>query len=78
MAEQKSLNSILKDISKKYGDEVIALGVEDLTAYGTLSLGSPSFDFCLYNSFPERRIVEFCGAEGSGKTTTAYLVSASY
>ena len=45
MAEQKSLNSILKDISKKYGDEVIALGVEDLTTYGTLSLGSPSFDF---------------------------------
>ena len=36
------------------------------------------FSFCLYNSFPERRIVEFCGAEGSGKTTTAYLVAASY
>ena len=53
-------------------------GVENLTNFGTLSLGSPGFDFCLYNSFPERRIVEFSGAEGSGKTTTAYLVAASY
>ena len=72
------LSDILKDVNKKFGDGVITLGVEDLTSYGTLSLGSPGFDFCLYNSFPERKIVEFCGAEGSGKTTTAYLVVASY
>ena len=73
-----SLSDILKDVSKKYGQDVITIGVEDLTNYGTLSLGSPGFDFCLYNSFPERKVVEFCGAEGSGKTTTAYLVCASY
>lgn len=74
----ESLSDILKDVNKKFGDGVITVGVEDLTSYGTLSLGSPGFDFCLYNSFPERKIVEFCGAEGSGKTTTAYLVAASY
>lgn len=73
-----SVNDILKNINKKYGDNVMTVGVEDLTNYGTLSLGSPGFDFCLYNSFPERRIIEFSGAEGSGKTTTAYLVAASY
>lgn len=72
------LSDILKDVNKKFGDGVMTVGVEDLTNYGTLSLGSPGFDFCLYNSFPERKIVEFCGAEGSGKTTTAYLVAASY
>lgn len=72
------LADILKDVNKKFGEGVISVGVEDLTSYGTLSLGSPGFDFCLYNSFPERKIVEFCGAEGSGKTTTAYLVAASY
>lgn len=72
------LSDILKEVNKKFGDGVITVGVEDLTNYGTLSLGSPGFDFCLYNSFPERKIVEFCGAEGSGKTTTAYLVAASY
>ena len=74
----KSVTEILKEVSKKYGADVISVGVEDLTKYGTLSLGSPGFDFCLYNSFPERRIAEFCGAEGSGKTTTAYLLAASY
>lgn len=73
-----SIQDILKNINKKYNDNVLTVGVEDLTSYGTLSLGSPGFDFCLYNSFPERRIVEFSGAEGSGKTTTAYLVAASY
>jgi recombination protein RecA len=72
------LSDILKDVNKKFGEGVMTVGVEDLTNYGTLSLGSPGFDFCLYNSFPERKIVEFCGAEGSGKTTTAYLVAASY
>ena len=76
--EVQSVNDILKSINKKYGDQVMTLGVEDLTNYGTLSLGSPGLDFCLYNSFPERRIVEFCGAEGSGKTTTAYLLAAAY
>lgn len=76
--EVQSVNDILKSINKKYGHQVMTLGVEDLTNYGTLSLGSPGLDFCLYNSFPERRIVEFCGAEGSGKTTTAYLLAAAY
>lgn len=76
--ETKSLDSILKSINKKFGENVAKVGVDDLNAYGTLSLGSPSFDFCLYNSFPERRIIEFNGAEGSGKTSTAYVVAASY
>lgn len=76
--EYTSVADILKDVNKKYNDTVLTVGVEDLTGYGTLSLGSPGFDFCLYNSFPERRIVEFTGGEGAGKTTTAYLVAASY
>lgn len=75
---EKNLTDILKDIAKKQGSNVVTLGVEDLTAYGTLSLGSPGLDFCLYNSFPERKIIELCGAEGSGKTTLAYLICSSF
>lgn len=78
MAEERDLKSVLKAINKKYGENVAKTGVNDLTSFGTLSLGSPSFDFCLYNSFPERKIIEFNGAEGSGKTTTAYFVAASF
>lgn len=73
-----TLNEILKKIAKTQGENVAKVGVEDLTSYGTLSLGSPGLDFCLYNSFPERKIIELCGAEGSGKTTLAYLICSSY
>ena len=62
MADVLSLQEILKKINKKQESNVVTLGVEDLTAYGTLSLGSPGLDFCLYNSFPERKIIELCGA----------------
>lgn len=43
-----SLNEVLKSISKKYGDNVVKIGVDDLTVDGVLSLGSPSADFSLY------------------------------
>ena len=35
-------------------------------------------DYCLYGGIPEGRIIEFSGAEGSGKTSTAFLVAASF
>lgn len=76
--EPKTLKETLKAISKKYGDNVVKIGVDALEVDGILSLGSPSFDFCVYGGIPEGRIVEFSGAEGSGKTTTAFMVAASY
>lgn len=78
MAEAKLLNDILKDISKKQGKSVISIGVEDLTNYGTLTIGSPGLDFCWYNSFPEKKIIEITGPEGSGKTTLAYMVCGAF
>ena len=76
--EDLQLTSVLKSISKKFGEGVAQFGVPKLKQSGTLSLGSPSFDFCLYNSLRESSIIEFSGAESSGKTTTAFLVAASY
>ena len=77
-SEKTNLEEILKSISKKFGENVVRLGVKDLSVDGVLSLGSPSFDFCLYGGVPEGRIIELCGAEGSGKTTTAFFIAASY
>ena len=76
--EQKSLSDVLKNISKKYGDSVVKKGVDSLDVDGILSLGTPTFDFAVYGGIPEGRIVEFCGREGGGKTTTAFMVAASY
>lgn len=73
-----TLKSVLKQISKKYGDNIAKIGADALEVDGVLSLGSPMVDYCLYGGIPEGRIVEFSGAEGSGKTTTAFLVAASY
>lgn len=73
-----TLNGVLKDIAKRYGNNVAKFGADDLTVDGVLSLGSPMVDFCLYGGIPEGRIVEFAGAEGSGKTTTAFMAAASY
>lgn len=43
-----SLDEVLKNISKKYGDEVVKREVEALESDGVLSLGSPTIDYCLY------------------------------
>lgn len=77
MAEQ-TLTSVLRDISKKYGENVAKFGADSLEVDGILSLGSPMIDYALYGGIPEGRIVELSGAEGSGKTTTAFMIASSY
>lgn len=73
-----NLNDILKQVNKKFNAIVAQIGVPELRQKSTLSLGSPSLDFCLFNSLPEGTFIEFNGLESSGKTTTAFLVAASY
>ena len=72
------LTNVIKDITKKFGEDVVRAGVPSIESSGLLSLGSPSLDFCLYNSLTEGKMIEFSGLESSGKTTSAFLVAASY
>ena len=76
--EMLELEDVLKDIKKKYGASVAKYGADDLAVDGMLSLGSPMIDYCLYGGVPEGRIIELCGAEGSGKTSTSFLIAASF
>lgn len=78
MDSNKNLTQILKDINKKYGNSIARVGALDLTVDGVLSLGSPMADYPLYGGIPEGRITEFSGAEGSGKTSSSFLVAASF
>lgn len=73
-----TLSGVLKDIEKKYGNNIAKFGAESLEIDGILSLGSPMVDFAVYGGIPEGRIVELSGAEGSGKTTTSFMIAASY
>jgi len=73
------LKDIVKDITKKYNMEGIAkVGVNTDKFKTTLSLGSPSLDFCTYNSIPEGIFIEISGKEASGKTTLAFLIASDY
>lgn len=78
MKETKNLQQVLKDINKQYMANIARIGAEDLAADGLLSFGSPMIDYALYGGIPEGRITEFSGAEGSGKTSSAFLIAASY
>lgn len=86
MADNKTLDQLYKEINKKYGtitrdggsEPVVTLGVSEQRVQGTLSFRSPGLDYCVYNKIPEGRIIEISGKEGSGKTTCAYLLAASY
>lgn len=73
-----TLNEVLKKIQKEYGEKVVQMGVENLKSGKTLSFGSPGLDFCLYNSFPQGKLIEFTGEEGSGKTTASFLIASSF
>ena len=73
------LKDIVKNIAKKYDMEGIAkVGVDSDKFKSTLSLGSPSLDFCVYNSIPEGVFIEIFGKEASGKTTLAFLIASDY
>lgn len=73
----KSYSDCIKEISKKFGDRIVNIGVNK-AAKTLFSLGSPSLDFCTYNSIPEGIFIEITGGEGSGKTLLSYLIAADY
>lgn len=73
----ENYSSCLKDIVKKFGEGVVKVGV-DVKERTKFSLGSPSLDFCTYNSIPEGVSIEITGGEGSGKTLLSYLIASDY
>ncbi len=67
------LESILKDISKQYGEgSVMLLGESKTMDIDVIPTGSLSLDFATgINGYPRGRVVEIYGPESSGKTTLA-------
>lgn len=77
MGKELDLQEVLKQVSKDFGDKIVAVGV-DKKERTKFSLGSPGLDFCTYNSIPEGIFIEITGGEGSGKTLLSYLIAADY
>ena len=65
-----SLESIIKEINKKYDFTMVTKGIKE-DHVTKVPFSSPRLNYMLYGGLPVGRIVEFSGAEGSGKTTTA-------
>lgn len=78
MAEVKSVEQLCKEINKTFG-ETVQIGLNKSKEKSELiSLGSISLDFCVYGGLKEGTFNEFCGEEGSGKTSDACLSAGSY
>lgn len=70
MADKRSLQDLMKEINKSYGEQIISLGAE-LPEVRRIPFSSPRANYMTYGGIPRGRIIEFAGEEGSGKTTTA-------
>lgn len=72
-----TLDEVFKDIEKISGKSSIMMGVEikDIERIPVPAIG---LNRMLYGGIPKGRMIEFSGAEASGKTTTSLLVAGSY
>ena len=64
------LEEALKDINKKHKEDIAFKGLER-TEFERIPFTSIRANYCLYGGIPRNMITEFCGEEGSGKTTSA-------
>ena len=66
------LDELIKDINKQYKEEIAFKGNDsNLYKYELVPFSSPRLNYMLYGGLPMGRMIEFAGAEKSGKTTTA-------
>lgn len=64
------VDELFKKFNKEYKSEIFTKGIA-VNNCSRIPFSSPTAEACLYGGIPRGRIVEFFGAEGSGKTTTA-------
>ena len=72
-----TLQEVLKSVENSYGRSSVQEGVE-LKPIKRLALPARSLNRVLYGGLPYGRLIEFSGAEHSGKTTTALLALGAY
>jgi len=66
------LDTLIKQINKDYKEEIAFSGNDAaLMKYELVPFSSPRLNYMMYGGLPMGRMIEFAGAEKSGKTTTA-------
>ena len=71
-----SLDSVIKDLNKKFKFDMINEGIK-FEEIKRIPFSSPRMNHMTYGGLPMGRLVEFAGAEGGGKTTTALDIVAN-
>lgn len=71
------INSLIKEINKKYKKEILSQG-SDLIKCEKIPFTSPRANYVTRGGIPKNKMTEFFGAEGSGKTTSALDIIANY
>ena len=71
------INSLIKEINKKYKKEIVSQGSE-LIKCEKIPFTSPRANYVTRGGIPKNKMTEFFGAEGSGKTTSALDIIANY
>lgn len=65
------LDILIKEINKNYKEEIAFDGnIDKLIKYELVPFSSPRLNYMLYGGLPMGRMIEFAGADKSGKTTT--------
>lgn len=66
-----SLNDLMKEINKSYGEPVFVEG-DYVPSSKRIPFSSPRLNYMTYGGLPRGRIIEFAGEEGGGKAQPLY------
>ena len=65
-----SLNDVMNAVNKKFKEELVGIGVRR-KKYGKIPFTSMSLNYLTRGGIPRGVLIEFSGAEGSGKSTSS-------
>ena len=71
------MDAIIQAMNKKAKEEVVTEGLSDYN-YDRIPFTSPRMNYCTFGGLPVGKLIEFCGEEHGGKTTTALDIVANY
>lgn len=73
------VQELMKKLNKEYGENIISYGVnsDNFKKIKRIPFSSPRANYMTYGGLPRGRLIEFAGAESSGKTTTSLDIVAN-
>ena len=71
------LDDVIKKMNKQANEDIVALGMHNYKCE-RIPFTSPRMNWCTFGGLPVGKLIEFSGAEHSGKTTTALDIIANY